>query len=464
MRFSKSILISGITTLVGVKADGWSSSAAPVSTLWYTQVITETLPASTVSIPYTVTSTVDIYETTTITVTTISISVVTSNVITTVNQPTTITVISDFTTTIVQPTTITDFITQPTTITDFITQPTTVVSPVTTTVEQPTTVTLIDSITVTSTPLTGIVTCPSRTINPTYTAQTPFPDEYTWGCPPGTVCTPPKINCNFEQNPPADTYYCSPDECSSVGSLPDLTSLEASAGTTCGPFPTISTEPFNFNPSLFGLGFTIFECGGDWAESCSGGSTVTTTTTATELETVILTPATTTETELETVILTPATTTATEIETVTITPATSTQYWSSEGPNATWGRLEKRAQQLLPAKCYQPCDNCLEIACNNGKPANCPGNSPFSVAYSDCNACIGAHLGGSVVVDQVLPSISQFITYCSDNPGATKKKRDEVQSTLVMASPTPKSQITATPPATTAKASLTRRRPRYAIN
>ena len=444
--------MSGIAVLAGVKADGWLFSAAPASTLCSTLVITETLPASTVSIPYTVTSTVDIYETTTITVTSISTSVVTStatqysekdftytvSVTTTVNQPTTITVTSEFTTTINQPTTITDFITQPTTVT----------SPVTTTVEQPTTVTLIDLITVTSTLLTRIVTCPSRTINPTYTAQTPFPDEYTWGCPPGTVCTPPKINCNFEQNPPADTYYCSPDECPSVGSLPDLTSLEASAGTTCGPFPTISTEPFNFNPSLFGLGFTIFECGGDWAESCSGGPTVTTTTTATEIETVILTPATTTEIE---------------IETIAITPATPTESWSSEGPAAPWGWLAKRVQQL-PEKCYQFCDNCLVEACNNGKPANCPGNSPFSVAYRNCESCIGANLGGKIIVDQILPSISQFITYCINHPGATKKKRDEVQSTLVMASLTPESPTTATLPATTAKASLTRRRPRYAIN
>src|ERR1700733_2123605 len=362
MRFSKSILISGVAVLGGVKADGWSSPAAPASTLWSTQVITETLPASTVSIPYTVTSIVDIYETTTITVTSVSISVVTStvSVTTTVNQPTTVT--------------------------DFITPPTTVTSPVTTTVEQPTTVTLTDSITVTSTPLTGIVTCPSRTINPTYTPPTPFPDKYPWGCPPGTVCTPPKINCIFEQNPPADTYYCSPDECSSVGSLPDLTSLEASAGTACGPFLTIATEPFNFNPSLFGLGFTIFECGGDWAESCSGGSTVTTTTTATELETVILTPATTTETE---------------IETITIAPATPSQSWSSEGPTATWGQLTKRVQQL-PAKCYEPCNICLMDACNNGKLANCPSNSPFSVAYNNCESCIGKYLGSPIVADQVL--------------------------------------------------------------
>src|SRR6202035_360756 len=58
--------------------------------------------------------------------------------------------------------------------------------------------------------LTGIVPCPSRTVNPTYTLSTPFPDDYTWGCQPGYICNPPQINCNLEGNWPADTYYCNP--------------------------------------------------------------------------------------------------------------------------------------------------------------------------------------------------------------------------------------------------------------
>jgi hypothetical protein len=503
MRFSKSILIGGIAVLAGAKADGWSSSAAPAGTVWSTLVITETLPASTVwstlvitetppastvSIPYTLTSIVDIYETTTITVTSISVSIVTSTATQYSEKDFTYTVSisDDFTTTIYQPTTITDFTTQLTTVT----------SPTTTTVEQPTTVTLVDSFTVTST--FSIVTCPSRTINPTYTAPTPFPDDYTWGCPPGTICTPTKIDCDFEQNPPADTYYCAPSECVSVGALPNLYSLEASAGTTCGPFPTISTAPFNFNPSYFGLGFTIFECGGDWAQSCSAPSTATTTTTATELETVTLTPATATETDIETVTLTPATATETDIETVTLSPATATETeieiitvapatttsWTSAWSSTGWGRLAKRqGQQNLPAACYQHCDNCLLIAANNGKvPLNCPVNGPFSVAYSNCESCIATSTGGPLAANRVLSSISQFISWCSRNDAAgTAKAKRQVQPTLAMPSPTPESPATvqstlamasskpeslatATPPATTAKSSLARRRPRQAIN
>lgn len=428
MMVSKSILISGIALSAGVRAGGSSESegwASSTSSGCSTEVITETLPPSTVSIPYTVTSTVDVYKTITITVTSISISVVTS----TATQYSE----KDFTSTV-------SFTTK-------VNQPTTIVSSFTTTVEQATTLTLTDSFTVTSTPLTGIVLCPSRTINPTYTAPAPFPDDYTWGCPPGSVCTPPKVNCNFEQNPPADTYYCSPDECKAVGALPDLLALEASAGTTCGPFPTIATEPFNFNPSLFGLGFTIFECGGDWAESCSGGATTTTTT------------------ELETVTLNPVTITEKDYETITVAPASPSKTWSSESSTSAWARLGKRQQAILPAVCFQFCDNCLEIACNDGKPANCPGNSPFSVAYSDCEACISSNRGaGPTIADQVLPSLSQFVTYCKNHPGAGKKRRDQPQTTLVMASPTSESVTIETPPPTTARASLARSWPRHAIN
>lgn len=86
------------------------------------------------------------------------------------------------------------------------------------TINQPTTITIPPTTVaappvITTESLTGIVTCSSRTVNPTYTASIPLPDDYTWGCPPGYLCKPPQINCNFEQNPLADTYYCSPDEC-----------------------------------------------------------------------------------------------------------------------------------------------------------------------------------------------------------------------------------------------------------
>src|SRR5437763_105485 len=136
-------------------------------------------------------------------------------------------------------------------------QPTTITLPPTTVTPPPITVTAS---------LTGLVTCPSRTVNPTYTTSTQLPSNYTWGCPPGYLCKPPQIDCNFEQNPPADTYYCSPDECVPAPPVPTPT------GPGCGPYPTAGGY-FNFDPELFGLSFSIFVDGGNYAETCSPTST-----------------------------------------------------------------------------------------------------------------------------------------------------------------------------------------------
>lgn len=81
--------------------------------------------------------------------------------------------------------------------------------------------------------------------------------------------------------------------------------------------------------------------------------------------------------------------------------------------------LVTREQEGLPAKCYQVCDNCLEEAVNNGKQANCPADSPFSVALSECESCISVNANGPTIIDQVLPSISLFISYCLAHPAAS---------------------------------------------
>ena len=102
------------------------------------------------------------------------------------------------------------------------------------------------SLTVTTvrSPITSLSLCPQSIINPTYTITGTIPSDWTWGCPPGSRCNPPKIDCNYEVLP-ADTYYCSPDECVPVYALPSATA---------------STIPFSFvqdyiylNPSAFGL-------------------------------------------------------------------------------------------------------------------------------------------------------------------------------------------------------------------
>lgn len=113
-----------------------------------------------------------------------------------------------------------------------------------------------------TTPLVGLVTCTSRIVNPTYTPPHPLPSNYLWGCPPGTLCTPPQIGCNFEQNPPAKSYFCAPSECKPV---PPVTVPEDFIAS--GPNPTeadcawYKPNPgyFNINPELFGLSFKIFD-------------------------------------------------------------------------------------------------------------------------------------------------------------------------------------------------------------
>jgi hypothetical protein len=146
--------------------------------------------------------------------------------------------------------TVTETLTQSTAITTF------AVSTVTTAIAGSTTTAIVGGVTVFDNPilvtstvantlgsLTGIVLCPSRTVNPTYTLSTPFPDDYTWGCQPGYICNPPQVNCNLEGNWPADTYYCNPLECTPVPLRPPL-----------DEWPRNVTTSFYFvSPALFGL-------------------------------------------------------------------------------------------------------------------------------------------------------------------------------------------------------------------
>ncbi|KPI42186.1 RWD domain-containing protein [Cyphellophora attinorum] len=207
-------------------------------------------------------------------------------------QPTTI-----FTTlTELRPTTTTVFLSvtdttteiRPTTIfnthTETIDHPVTVVYTQTETKVQPSTVVEIRSKTVTTTlsaqtvtvtssaavtncrlppppALTGLVLCPSRIVNPTYTPSTPLPTDYHWGCPPGTLCTPSQENCNFERSSPESTYFCAPEECKPMPEIPAYvndTTGPSATDADCGWF-----EPppgfFNLNPEDFGLSYAIFD-------------------------------------------------------------------------------------------------------------------------------------------------------------------------------------------------------------
>lgn len=110
--------------------------------------------------------------------------------------------------------------------------------------------------------VTSLSLCPSRIVNPTFTPSFPLPTDYTWGCPPGSLCQPDKHTkngiCDFEVGPPADTYFCPPIQC--IPSPPRLAPQypEESSGRSAVGYVQVSPGYFNLNPMQFGLTWGIF--------------------------------------------------------------------------------------------------------------------------------------------------------------------------------------------------------------
>ena len=267
-------LLASLVQAGGGTEDGWESwspgtCATVTSTAWSVSVSTQYVPTTT-----TQTERVTTTETDYVTVSTTQID--------------TITVTETTTQISIQPTTIVDTTTQVQVVPTTIVTPTTVVSvslsvslttivsqqkitsidltTITNTETETTATTIIQTTTATvstcSPTLTGLVTCTSRIVNPTYTPPAPLPSNYHWGCAPGTICSPPQIDCNWEQNPPAESYFCSPDECKPVPDLPVLANLNSTEGnrvdTNCAWYEPVEGY-FNIDPRTFDLTFAIFD-------------------------------------------------------------------------------------------------------------------------------------------------------------------------------------------------------------
>ncbi|KAL2007650.1 hypothetical protein VTN00DRAFT_7632 [Thermoascus crustaceus] len=116
--------------------------------------------------------------------------------------------------------------------------------------------------TLSTTVTSGLSICSSRIVNPTYTPVAPLPSDYVWGCPPGYLCHPRKSaadgDCNFEAGPPADTYYCSPEECIPSPKLPPPQYWgEPVVSHEIGKY-NVTPGYFNLDPTKFGLDYSIF--------------------------------------------------------------------------------------------------------------------------------------------------------------------------------------------------------------
>ncbi|KAK2813891.1 hypothetical protein FQN50_000292 [Emmonsiellopsis sp. PD_5] len=134
-----------------------------------------------------------------------------------------------------------------------------------------------DGTTGTVTLTNNITLCPTRTLNPTFTPVAPVPDNYLWGCPPGKLCIPNRNeadgDCNFEVGLPADTFYCSPQECQDSPPLREFEEWGPVESHEIGKF-TVSPHYFNLDPRAFGLDYNIFqfENSTDYEESHNSSS------------------------------------------------------------------------------------------------------------------------------------------------------------------------------------------------
>lgn len=376
----------------------------------------------------------------------VSISVSTSYV--TIQQQVTVPTTIKETVTQTVPTTIKETVTQ--TVTSYVTQaPNTVavtnVLTVTVTVPQlvtsviPTTVavtavvttTAVRTITSTQSALSGLVTCPPRIINPTYTPATPLPSTYLWGCPPGSLCYPPRDNCNFEQDLPGPKYVCKPSDCRPVARLPDLNvflNANAYEGNGTCAFLTPVDDYFNIRPLDFGLNYGIFDIYGQKTCSssvvCPGPSTVTIKNPVTIAQTVTVpVPTTLVETKISEV---PKPITVINTETVkvpspvTIIAEKSSSTWAAWQGSGAPPKVTKRAE--LPKRqdnlagqpfiayenCYPQCDYAGYAWQSLGNVAAdlCNGDGDYIRAYAAATLCIqscrdGGDCGQSANIQQL---------------------------------------------------------------
>ncbi len=245
------------------------------------------------------------------------------------------------------------------------------ISGVTATITQGTTVSLTEVVT------TTIVTCASRTVNPTYTPAAPLPSDYLWGCPPGNICRPPQQGCNWEQNPPASTYVCNPDQCIPVAEAPVPEQWNATwpnpVDTNCAWYDP-APDYFHLNPKFFGLGFDVFDVNGQ--PICPNGTFSTT------------------ETATSTALL--------RMPRRRINNPVAEMYW------------RRQSLAVAPAVCYVVFDSAQQLGQSIGKVRDrlCPATSEFMLGISACRACAAAN-GATSSTTEDFPILQTFVNFCN---------------------------------------------------
>ncbi|KAI9821272.1 MAG: hypothetical protein M1827_004008 [Pycnora praestabilis] len=212
-------------------------------------------------------------------------------------------------------------------------------------------------------PLPSSAICAKSYKNPTYTPPAPLPTDYTWGCPPGYLCHPPKPRgCIAIEGPPDSGYVCDPSQCLPTAPLKPLQYWGQPIVSNETEKYTLQDDYINLDPEHFGLGFDIF------------------------------------------------------LEEVVVVVALGGNESSSDVVSRERSRLVRRAE-TAPPMCYDDCNACILEAESTGKsPTLCLPTSAFVAAVSDCQSCITLHSTSSSpnsYQQVVQPDFQQFLNFCS---------------------------------------------------
>ena len=192
---------------------------------------------------------------------------------------------------------------------------------------------------------------------------------FRWGCPPGWLCKPVQVDCNWEAGIPDRNFYCSPDECILAEALaaklptwdPDFYGNSTPATNPALKIDSID-DFFFMDPENFGLTYEVFV--------------------VTKVYTL-----------MTTIYLPPGPTVA---------------------PRKARTVAARQGQTSIPGPCYPWCNNCLLEAQSNGKTSKlCVPGSAYEVSLNQCEQCITYHKddsSGSFV--DIAPQFQQFIDYC----------------------------------------------------
>lgn len=271
----------------------------------------------------------------------------------------------------------------------------TVTAPAVTTQLPPVTQTILQTLSIpgptvtrTQTNVQGVVVCPQPTPTPGMPSG-PQPFNYTWGCPPGLVCSPPKpVACDVFASLPDPSYRCQPSECIPAPKYEPIHWPEGVSGAFVPPVEGI----FDLNPNYFGLSYEIFK---QEILDVGGGTRVTTGNWESQL-TIPTQPA----------------------RTNVVAPDPRFDI----PPGAVYQKAKRQQAAIgdtVSYSCYPACNNCAREGQTIGKRSSlCDPNSQFFSYLQTCRDC-SAENGDTLQTNlkkNVVPDLQQWITFCDVTP------------------------------------------------